>query len=304
MLANRVKKNAKHLKKWARRSDVSCYRLYDRDIPEIPLVIDWYEGHLHFAEYARGGSEEREEWIVDEWAFAVAQALEVDVQQVFIKARRRQRGLRQYERHAETQHTLVVHEGGLKFRVNLQDYLDTGLFLDHRITRDLVRAESDGCAVLNLFAYTGSFSVYAADGGASTTTTIDLSKTYLSWARENLRLNGFDLEQHTLIHADVLRWCEEQALKGPAFDLIILDPPTFSNSKRAEGTFDVQRDHEPLIDDALSLLRPGGILWFSTNARRFKLSPKFADNAVEMTHRTTPNDFKRPMHKSWRMEKV
>ena len=213
MLANRVKKTARHVRKWARRTQVSCYRLYDRDIPEIPVVIDWYEGHLHLAEFARGGADDRDEWIVDEWAFAVAQALEVPVDKVFIKARRRQRGKTQYERHAESRHELLVSEGGLKFRVNLQDYLDTGLFLDHRVTRNLVRAEADGCAVLNLFAYTGSFSVYAADGGASSTTTIDLSKTYLAWAQDNMALNGFSTDAHRFIHADVLRGARTRPVK-------------------------------------------------------------------------------------------
>ena len=304
MLANRVRKNVRHRRKWARRNGVSCYRLYDRDIPELPLAIDLYEGHLHVAEYARGGSETHEPGVVEAWAQSVADCLEIPMEQVFIKSRRRQRGRAQYTPGADTNHRLVVKEGGLSFIVNLADYLDTGLFLDHRQARDLVRQRANGCKVLNLFAYTGAFTVYAAHGAALSTTTVDLSKTYLAWAEANLALNQLDGPQHRVVQADAMAWCHEARSAHERYDIIILDPPTFSNSKRTRSDFDVQRDHDELIRDCLELLAPGGVIYFSNNARRFKMSGTLSEWAEieEITQQTASPDFTRPSHRCWRVE--
>ncbi len=290
MLANRLRKVVRHRRKWARREGIACYRLYDRDIPEIPLVVDWYDGRVSIAEFVRNeGPLEPEPFIA-----AAAEAIEIPIDFVWWRQRERQRGDAQYTRLRDDGAWCVVPEGGLRFRVNLSDYLDTGLFLDHRQTRALVRGESRGKRVLNLFAYTGSFTVYAAAGGAQATTTVDLSNTYLDWARQNLELNGFDLRQHVGVQADARVWLEDARIHREQYDLIVLDPPTFSNSKRMEGTLDVQRDHPLLVDDALALLPRGGVLYFSTNHRHFR--PEWdgvAAEVVEITEKTVPEDFDR-----------
>jgi len=304
MLANRVRKNSRHRRKWARRESVTCYRLYDRDIPEVPIAVDLYQDHLHIAEYARGGTDAHDPSVMEIWADAVAEVLGIPREQVFIKSRRRQRGKEQYGAQDRSGHHLVVEEGGLKFIVNLQDYLDTGLFLDHRRTRQLIRSQADGCHILNLFAYTGSFTVYAADGGALSTTTVDLSKTYLAWSRRNLELNELADSCHELIHADAITWCGDAARNSKRYDIIILDPPTFSNSKRSTTVFDIQRDHTSLICDALELLTPGGVVYFSTNSRRFRMDDSLGEWArlTEITSQTAPPDFTRAPHRCWRLE--
>ena len=304
MLANRVRKNARHRRKWARRAGVTCYRLYDRDIPEIPLAVDLYEDHLHIAEYARRGTESRAPAIIEQWAEATAATLDIPMDRVFTKSRMRQKGKAQYNTLNDSKHRLEVNEGQLRFVVNLKDYLDTGLFLDQRQARAMVRDHSEGSRVLNLFAYTGSFTVYAAHGGAQSTTTVDLSKTYLAWAKENLALNELQGEHHHFVQGDAMAWCAETTRTSSRFDLIILDPPTFSNSKRSQTVLDIQRDHSELIGHCLELLAPGGRLLFSTNARSFKLDERLSEWAkiVETTKDTVPPDFTKPSHRSWRLE--
>jgi 23S rRNA G2069 N7-methylase RlmK/C1962 C5-methylase RlmI len=313
MLANRVAKRARHLRRWAKREGVSCYRVYDRDIPEIPLAIDWYDGRLHVAEFVRphDRSEQAHQAWLDALVAATAEALGVAPGEVFQKRRQRQRGAQQYQRVDETGHRLVVSEGGLRFIVNLRDYLDTGLFLDQRATRALVRAEAQGRDVLNLFAYTGSFTVYAAAGGARRTCTVDLSATYCDWARENLRLNGItpDHERHRVLHDDVLAWLEQERRSPRRYGLVVLDPPTFSNSKRmGPQTFDVQRDHAALLDAVWGVTRPDGAVWFSTNARRFHLDERALGRGVraeELSEVTQTEDFKqRRGHRLWRLTRT
>lgn len=264
MLANRLSKRARHLRKWARREGVSCYRLYDRDIPEIPLAVDWYEGRLHIARYQRE-SDPGDDWL-EAMAHAAADALGVPRKQVYLKSRERQRGLAQYERVGEFGEVVVVSEGGHRFGVNLTDYLDTGLFLDHRITRAMVGREAAGARFLNLFSYTGAFTVYAAAGGARETVSVDLSNRYLEWARHNMELNGHDGPEqrgvHRYVRADVMAYLRDPGVYGAGssghFDLAVLDPPTFSTSKKMSGVLDIQRDHVELIERTLHLLRPGG----------------------------------------------
>ncbi len=300
--SNRLCKNRRHWQKWARRRGISCYRLYDRDIPEFPLAIDWYEGEAHAQVFARKGQEpldDAEETAIGE---AILQALEIPGEALAFKTRQRQRGLAQYEKTGQRGRPRVVSEGGLKFEVDLHSYLDTGLFLDHRETRALVRQRAAGRRMLNLFAYTGSFSVYAAAGGALATTSVDLSNTYQAWARRNLALNGFSGEAHQLERADVFEYLERAQRERRLFGLIVLDPPSFSNSKKMQEVLDVQRDHRRLIEASLELLTPNGELFFSTNRRRFKLDDALQalPGAEEITRQTLPDDFKRnPAHRCW-----
>jgi 23S rRNA G2069 N7-methylase RlmK/C1962 C5-methylase RlmI len=307
MLCNRVRKNRKQLRKWSEREAVHCYRLYDRDIPELPLVIDWYQGRLHVAEFQKkdvGPERSGEAWMKAVLA-ATATALQVEPDKIFYKVRDRQRGQSQYQSQGADYNRIEVSEAGHRFLVNLVDYLDTGLFLDHRQTRAMVAAESSGKAVLNLFCYTGSFSVYAAAAGAATTLGVDLSGTYLDWARANLELNELDKARNRLRRGDVLEQLAEIATTGERFDLAVVDPPTFSNSKALEGVFDVQRDHVRLLAAVRKLLAPGGVVYFSTNHRRFKidlhdLSARF--DVTEISHKTVPQDFRdKQIHRSWRL---
>jgi 23S rRNA G2069 N7-methylase RlmK/C1962 C5-methylase RlmI len=302
MLANRVRKNARHLGKWAKRERVTCWRVYDRDIPELPITVDTYEGALVINDYRHGAPEERgggEAWL-DEAVAAVAGALEAT--DVFVKQRERLVGRReghQYERLGESGAWRTVQEGGHAFRVNLGDYVDTGLFLDHRITRALAAGES-GRTMLNLFGYTGAFSVYAAAAGMQTTT-VDLSRTYLDWAGENLALNRLAGE---LVHADVREFLADARHRGRRWDLVVVDPPTFSNSKRMNYTWDVQRDHAALLGDVLEVVSDGGVVWFSTNRRRFQLQLA-AWGALEIedrTRATIPPDFRdQKVHHAYRL---
>jgi len=306
MFRNRLRKNARHRYKWARRENISCYRLYDRDIPEIPLSIDYYAEHLYIAEYARPSDRSAEQDTL--WLQALvdgaAQELEVARPQVFVKQRKRQRGLEQYERVAEKNQRFVVEEHGHKFWVNLSDYLDTGLFLDQRKTRKMVADESTGKHVLNLFAYTGSFTVYSAAAGAASTTTVDMSNTYLTWAEENLKANGLTGDAHRMVRMDVRRFLESAKEQGHQFDLAIVDPPTFSNSKKMDHTFDLQQHHRGLLLSVADVMSPGGIVYFSNNAQRFQLSDDLPFPVIqEITGRTVPPDFaQRRPHQSWRME--
>lgn len=299
MLANRLRKRARHLGLWAQRQGVTCYRVYDRDIPEIPLIVDWYDGRLYVARYERR-REYPSAWVQAMLA-AAAGALGVPEDAVYLKERRRQRGSAQYERLDRTGERFIVREGRCRFWVNLRDYLDTGLFLDHRDTRVRVGHEAAGARFLNLFCYTGAFTVHAAVGGARETVSVDLSHTYLDWARDNLALNRVSGSAHALVREDVLVFLRHAR---PGFDLAVLDPPTFSNSKKMRDVLDIQRDHVRLIDATLALLRPGGVLYFSTGARHFKLDrERLRATAIDdVTEQTTPEDFRgRRPHRCWRL---
>lgn len=302
MLANRVRKNARHLGKWARREGVTCWRVYDRDIPEIPLTVDTYEGALVINDYrAFERDDDDDDENDDAWLDAAARAIRgaLEPTEVFVKQRERlaHRGAgQQYERQADRGAWRTVREAGHQFRVNLSDYVDTGLFLDHRITRAMA-AREPARTMLNLFGYTGAFSVHAAAAGMQTTT-VDLSNTYLEWAAENLALNGLTGE---LVHADVREFLATARRAGRRWDLVVVDPPTFSNSKRMDYTWDLQRDHPALIDDVLAVC--SGVVWFSTNRRRFKLELPDAGLAVtDMTRATLPPDFRdQKVHHAYRI---
>jgi 23S rRNA (cytosine1962-C5)-methyltransferase len=293
--ANRLAKNARHLSKWARRQGITCYRLYDRDVPEFPLTVDWYEARVHLQEVDTGwvqSDAEHAAWLEDVVGVS-GEVLELPRAAVTLKQRQRQRGTAQYEKTGRVGEDFIVHEGGLRFIVNLESYLDTGLFLDHRITRAMVRERAEGKRFLNLFAYTGSFTAYAAAGGASESVSVDISNTYQDWAGRNFELNGLDLRRHRLVRADALAFLRDAVHAGERFDLIVLDPPTFSNSKKMHGVLDLQRDHASLIADCLSLLGDGGELLFSTNLRAFdfQAEPRGA-TVVDITARTIPEDFR------------
>jgi 23S rRNA G2069 N7-methylase RlmK/C1962 C5-methylase RlmI len=302
---NRLARNEKALRRWAKGQGIEALRLYDRDIPEVPLALDRYGDALLMALYER--PYEKDEELESEWlelmALTASEALGIAPGSVFLKTRKRQRGLEQYERVGRDRAERVVREGGLSFVVNLSDYLDTGLFLDHRPTRALVRAESAGRAVLNLFAYTGSFSVYAAAGGAASVTSVDLSNTYLDWAARNLALNGFSAEVCPLVRSDVGAFLETAAASGRSWDLIIADPPTFSNSKGSARDFDVNEDWPALVAACSRLLNPGGTLYFSSNSRRLKWSAELAPGAWEdISAMTIPRDFRdAKIHRCWRL---
>jgi 23S rRNA (guanine2445-N2)-methyltransferase / 23S rRNA (guanine2069-N7)-methyltransferase len=306
MFRNRLDRMGKHWRKWARRQGITCFRLYDRDIPDVPLVIDWYEGQLHVAEFVRPHDRSEAEhrvWL-DFIVRAAAEALGVDPDsQTFLKRRARQRGTSQYERQDDAGEMLEVHEGGHKFLVNLSDYLDTGLFLDHRQTRAMVEADAAGKRFVNLFGYTGSFTVYAAAGGAATTTTVDLSNTYLQWARQNMRLNGFTSGPHQFIRDDAVAFLRHRAARQePPFDLAVVDPPTFSNSKRLADVWDIQQHHAELLSLLLEQMAPGGKIYFSTNLRRFKLYEDTLRHVTlrEITAQTIPPDFRnKRIHRCW-----
>lgn len=291
MFANRLRKDARHLAKWAKRTGVTCWRVYDRDIPEVPVTVDTYEGALVINDYRIDPSDRG--WL-DELVAAAKQTL--DASDAFVKQRERLVGRRdghQYERLDDPAVWRIVAEGGHKFRVNLSSYVDTGLFLDHRITRARAAGES-GFTMLNLYSYTGAFTVYAAAAGKHTTS-VDLSRTYLDWAEGNLALNGLTGE---LIQADVREYLTDARRAGVRWDVVVVDPPTFSNSKRMDYTFDIQRDHAALLDDVRGVLNPGGTIWFSSNRKKLRFEP---DGYTDETRATTPPDFRHRPHAAFRL---
>lgn len=295
MFQNRLLKMWKHYSKLAKRQDVACFRFYDHDLPEFPFAIEWYNGVVHAAEYKRrhGMEEEEHEAWLQACREVIAAVLDTPQENIFMKQRQRKAGRQgQYEKFDEQKTERIVPEGGLNFIINLTDYLDTGLFLDHRITRNMVREQSEGRRVLNLFCYTGSFSVYAAHGEARSVTSVDLSKTYINWAKRNMQYNKlYKDDRHEFVHADVMELVND--LPANTFDLIVCDPPTFSNSKRMEETFDVQRDHVVLLKKLLKACTEDGKIFFSNNYRNFQIDRDAIPASVvkDITGLTTPFDF-------------
>ncbi len=306
--SNRFKKDAKNYGKWAKRQGIQCYRIYDRDIPEVPLMIDLYGNKLHAAELERNHDRspvEHAAWL-KRMLKEASDALGIPAEHAYLKRRKQQKGAAQYMPQAETGELVEVEEGGHKFLVNLADYLDTGLFLDHRFTRAMVEKEAKGKDFLNLFSYTGAFTVYAAAGGAKSTTTVDTSHTYLNWAERNLAINKLGPNTNRLVRADVIDYLEGLSPKE-GFDLVVVDPPTFSNSKTTGRVFDIQKDHGHLLSLVYRRLRPGGTIYFSTNFRKFKFEAQenlSGARLEEITRLTVPQDFQRhKSHRSWRIQK-
>ena len=308
LFRSRLTKRARHLRKWPTKRGVTCFRLYDRDIPEIPLVVDRYEDNLHLTEYERPHERElgRHAAWLELMRTTAAETLNVAVERTHLKSR--DHDSRQYEKVANQRQRIEVEEAGLKFLVNLTDYVDTGLFLDHRNTRLMVHSEANGTRFLNLFAYTGSFTVYAADADADSTVTVDLSKNYLQWAQDNLKVNGLFGPEHKFIDMDCMAYLERSVAKKKKFDLIVVDPPTFSNSKRTEEDWDVQQRHVEMLNMIAQILTPGGVVYFSTNFRRFKFDEANLvgfETIREISKQTVPEDFRnKRIHRCWRMEKA
>ena len=295
MLKNRLTKNLKQLGKWSKRQNISCYRLYDADLPEYAAAIDIYGDWVHVQEYQAPKSIDAVKAFarLQETVAVLPEVLGIPAQQIVLKQRKRQQGASQYEKQDQTANFLEQQEGGCRLLVNLHDYLDTGLFLDHRPVRLQIQQQAKGKDFLNLFSYTATASLHAAKGGARSTTSVDMSATYLNWARKNFALNGFAETRHNFLQEDCVKWLRNQ--KGQNFDLIFMDPPTFSNSKRMNDVLDVQRDHVELIDLAMGLLRPGGKLIFSNNYRRFKLDAHLEERyeVRDITRQSIDLDFKR-----------
>jgi 23S rRNA (cytosine1962-C5)-methyltransferase len=298
---NRLAKNVKHRFKWAERQGLTAFRLYDLDIPAWPFAVDWYAGFAHVMEYprrrqVREGTLEQDRVEV---LRAIGAVLSLKPEQIFTKTHepRPWGQAAQFARASAAASHVLVKEHGLTFECNLSDYLDTGLFLDHRSTRERVLAEAKGKRFLNLFAYTGSFTVHARAGGAAETTSVDLSNTYGEWAERNLRHNGFEAgPKHRVLRADVLAWLEAE--RGQ-YDLIVLDPPSFSTSRKMGRRFEIQRDHRHLLEAVLERLTPGGTLYFSTNFLNFTLADRLPP-AQELTPRSIPEDFRRTVHRCWK----
>lgn len=302
---NRLRKRDRHLGRWARRWPTDAYRVYDRDIPEWAFAVDRYADAVvlqHFVRHSE--SAEESEQRLEAAIGAIVDVLEVDRAAIYVKERQRQKGGAQYQR-LDDEAPIIVHEDELRFRVDLAAYLDTGLFLDHRELRRIVAhdlAERSRPRLANLFAYTGAFSVWGARAGA-TVTTVDLSNTYLDWAQENFVLNEIDPSSHRFDRSDVMRWIGQEHQRGERYDVVVLDPPTFSRSKKMVRDLDIQRDHVELIRGARALLRADGVLYFSNNFRDFQLDPDLAHDpgVEEITPRTIPEDFTLGIHRAWRI---
>lgn len=291
-LSNRLKKNLKHLKKWSKRTGNTCYRLYDADLPDFAFAIDIYNDWAHIQEYAAPKfidpalATVRREIMLS----TLPAILDIPSEQCVLKTRQRQKGTQQYERQAKRRDVITVREGQAQLLVNLHDYLDTGLFLDHRPLRLRFSETLKGKRFLNCFCYTATASVHAALGGAQTTN-VDLSNTYLQWGKDNFALNHINLAQHRFIQADCINWlaqCEDK------FDVIFLDPPSFSNSKRMESILDIQRDHVQLIENGMRCLEDGGVLYFSNNFKKFRLDETVSSKyqVEDITRQTIDVDFK------------
>jgi 23S rRNA (guanine2445-N2)-methyltransferase / 23S rRNA (guanine2069-N7)-methyltransferase len=303
---NRLRKNLKKMLKWAEKNEISCFRIYDRDLPDYNMSIDLFSKWVHIHEFAPPKT-------IDPQIAATRMAtatkcvrdiLGVRSNRIFLKARERQKGRKQYEKKGSDGKMYEVREGDCSFLVNFTDYLDTGLFLDHRPIREKIHREAKGKRFLNLYGYTGTATVHAAMGGAASTTTVDLSATYLHWAKMNLALNGLTELRNKVEKADCLQWLEESTAK---FDLIFIDPPTFSNTKKDKRVFDIQKDHVRLINLAMARLEAGGCLIFSTNFRRFKLEEKLQEmyDIKDISHESVPFDFSRneKIHSCWEIRK-
>lgn len=306
MFANRLRKNLKKLQKWAKKEQLDCYRLYDADLPEYAVAVDIYGDEVHLQEYrAPKDIDPRKAAVrLQEVQEALPQVLDISPTKIHLKVREQQKGKQQYEKQSRRGILKEVQEGNCRFLVNLTDYLDTGLFLDHRPIRQLVQRMADGTRFLNLFAYTGAATVHALMGGAAKTTTVDMSRTYLEWARQNIELNDFHPQREELIQADCLTWLDGAlTARAGSFELIFLDPPTFSNSKSMTGTFDIQRDHVELISKVVNLLAPGGTLIFSNNLRNFKLDVEALPNLQieNLGSKMIPLDYERNprIHGCW-----
>lgn len=304
-LKNRIRKNYRHVRKWAKRTESNCFRIYDREIHHYPLSIDFYDGRFcvqHFA--SSRDMDEAPAELAREVNEILCSIFGITLQSIYWRTRIKRERIEQYEKAGESREFFTVLEYGLKFWINLLDYLDTGLFLDHRETRKLVASEAHGKRLLNLFAYTGSFSIYAAAAGASFTKSVDMSNTYNDWARENLILNSLSLKSNEIVRADCLKFLDEEIRSGSRYDIIVIDPPTISRSKKMDRMFDIQEDYIFLIEKSLKLLLKDGVIFFSTNSRKFSFDiDHFTSCSIaEITDKTIPLDFHQArIHRCWKI---
>jgi 23S rRNA G2069 N7-methylase RlmK/C1962 C5-methylase RlmI len=302
-LKNRIRKNYRHIRKWAKRTLTDCFRIYDRDIKEYPLAIDFYAGRfcVHFFSTDRENDEPRP-CLKDEADQALFSLFGATPEIVYWRTRKRRAKTQQYEKVDEEGEFFIVHEYGVKFKINFSDYLDTGLFLDHRETRQMVAALSKNKKVLNLFAYTCSFSVHAAVGGASYTKSVDLSNTYTAWGKENFLINSISLKNNDIIRDDCLKFLKDELYARAKYDIIIVDPPTVSRSKKMDQLFDIQVDYISLLNDSLKLLSPTGCIFFSTNSRKFVFDTTLFEHCQvkDISEKTIPLDFhNHKIHRCW-----
>lgn len=305
ILANRIRKNYRHVRKWAKRTKTSCFRIYDREIRQYPLAIDFYDGRFCVQYFATSkDSDEPPKEVLEGTTTALTTLFGIDSDAIFWRIRSRRKKSRQYEKKGDTKEFFTVLEYGVKFKVNLVDYIDTGLFLDHRETRQLVASMSKGKRLLNLFAYTCAFSVQAAASGAAYTKSVDMSNTYTEWGKENLEINSFSSINHPVLRADCLKFLDEEIKSGRKYDIIIIDPPTISRSKKMDQLFDIQVDYIPLIAKSLKLLLEKGVIIFSTNSRRFVFDPThfYPSTIQEISSKTIPIDFHdKKIHRCWKI---
>jgi 23S rRNA (cytosine1962-C5)-methyltransferase len=305
-LKNCIRNNYIHIRKWALRTQTNAFRIYDRDIKEYPIAIDFYAGRfcVHYFMFAEDGdSQEPREDLRQAVQQALHDLFQSDPSLIYSRTRIRREKTEQYEKTGHSKEFFPVLEYGIKFWINLVDYLDTGLFLDHREVRRYIGSIAKGKKVLNLFAYTCSFSVHAILGGALFTKSVDLSNTYTAWGEDNFRLNGLSPSHHPIIRGDCLQFLEEET---SLYDIIIIDPPTLSRSKKMEKMFDIQEDYPFLISRALQLLNPGGVIFFSTNSRKFVLDPNLLPpcEILDVSKKTLPIDFKNPkIHQCFRIRR-
>jgi len=304
-LTNRIRKNYRHIRKWAKRTSTNCFRIYDRDIKEYPLAIDYYNGRfcIHYFTFSRD-SDQPEKDHYDGAMNALASIFNADETKIFWRTRIKREKTEQYEKADISGDFFNVIEYGVKFKVNLVDYLDTGLFLDHRETRQIVAQSCKGKRLLNLFAYTCSFSVHAAFQGATYTKSVDMSNTYTSWGRDNFTLNSLWEKTNPIVRADYAMFLEEERLCGSKYDVIIIDPPTISRSKKMDKMFDIQLDYISLLEDALKLLSEEGTIFFSTNSRKFSFDESlFPELKIQdISKKTLPIDFHDPkIHRCWKI---
>jgi 23S rRNA (guanine2445-N2)-methyltransferase / 23S rRNA (guanine2069-N7)-methyltransferase len=305
LFRRRLEKRIHHLRRWPTKQGITCFRLYERDIPEVPLVVDRYEDYVHIVEIERPHERtpaEHADWL-DLMQRTAGEVCAVPLKNVFLKRYQRQRSDARYERPANKSAVATVSEGGLRFEVNFSGDLGVGLFLDQRIIRSMVRGLAAGKRFLNLFAYTGSFTVCAAAGGAVSTTSVDMSSTYLKWAERNMTLNGFQGAEHQFWQGDAIRSLQGQG-HSPTFDLAVIAPPTFASRQSPDEDWDLQRDHAALLNRVLELMTPGGMLFLLADCRRFKLAEAEIRGATirEISKQTVPPDFRNTrIHRCWRL---
>lgn len=305
LLGNCIRNNYRHVRKWAKRSGTNCFRIYDREMHQYPIAIDFYDGRYCVQYFARARQDDEPfPGLVAETINVLGRIFNADADSIYWRTRAKHKETRQYEKLNASKEFFTVLEFGVKFKVNLVDYLDTGLFLDHRETRKMVASISKGKRVLNLFAYTCSFSVHAAVAGAVFTKSVDMSNTYTAWGRDNFILNSLSLENNEIIRADCLKFLDDEVRTGAKYDIIIIDPPTISRSKKMDQLFDIQVDYITLVLKALQLLARDGIIFFSTNSRKFALDETYFPDCsiVDVTEKTIPIDFHdAKIHRCWKI---